>query len=196
MVVGRTQGWRNRFRHRARLVFVATCAAVLLLSHANYVEAQAMPTATRLGDLQIGGGLAFGASTYNFNTADLIGESAYLALDIRNHWGAEVDFHNVKDTSDSTVYERTYEFGPRYHITRGSLVPYAKLMYGRGVYNFHDSVANLAYNVYTAGGGVDWQVLRSWNLRADYEYQTWPGFPVDTLHPQVITLGVAFHLHQ
>ena len=41
------------------------------------------------------------------------GESAYVALDIRKHWGAEVDFHNVKDTSDSTVYERTYEFGPR-----------------------------------------------------------------------------------
>ena len=75
-------------------------------------------------------------------------------------------------------------------------MPYAKLMYGRGVYNFHNSVANIAYNVFTVGGGVDWRVLRSWNVRADYEYQTWPGFPLDTLHPQIVTIGIAYHFHE
>ena len=101
-----------------------------------------------------------------------------------------------RSTSDSTVYERTYEVGPRAYVLRGSFAPYAKAMYGRGVYNFSNNVANIAYNIYTVGGGADLRVARSINVRADYEYQTWPGFPLATLHPSVITLGVAFHFHE
>ena len=37
---------------------------------------------------------------------------------------------------------------------------------------------------------------RSINVRADYEYQTWAGFPIQNLHPSVITIGVAYHFHE
>lgn len=197
MRVMRAERWRNELRHKTTSpVLWSICLVALLCCASRAAHAQAMPTATRLGDLQFGGGIALGTSTYNFDTANLVGETGYIALDIRKHWGAEFDFHNVKDSGDSTVYERTFEVGPRYHVTRGPFVPYAKLMYGRGIYNFHNSVANIAYNVFTAGGGIDWRVLNSWNIRADYEYQTWPGFPLNTLHPQVVTVGIAFHFHE
>jgi hypothetical protein len=154
------------------------------------------PTATRAGDLQLGGALAFGNSNYNFFTSNLIGPAFYTTFDVRSHLGAEFNFHENKPTTDSTVYERTYEVGPRVYVLRGSFAPYAKVLYGRGVYNFSKGVANIAYNIYTAGGGFDLRVTRSINVRADYEYQTWPGFPLATLHPSIVTLGVAFHFHE
>ena len=65
-----------------------------------------------------------------------------------------------------------------------------------GDYNFSKSIANIAYNIYTVGGGADFRVTRSFNIRGDYEYQTWPGFPISALHPSVVTIGVAIHFHE
>jgi opacity protein-like surface antigen len=50
--------------------------------------------------------------------------------------------------------------------------------------------------MYTFGGGADFHVRRSLNIRADYEYQTWMGFPIADLHPNVFTIGVAYHFHE
>lgn len=178
------------FSYTAALAILAACCAPLP------ARAQSMPTATRLGDLQIGGGFVFATSDYNFTPIHLIGGAAYTTFDKRNHWGGEFNFHQNRATEDSTVYERTYEIGPRIFIARGPFIPYAKVLYGRGVYNFHGGFANLAYNMITFGGGADFQLRRSINLRADYEYQTWMGFPITNLHPSVITIGVAYHFHE
>jgi opacity protein-like surface antigen len=175
---------------------LATALLAISFATCTTANAQARETATRLGDLQVGGGFVFAQSNYNFNPMKLIGGSLYTTFDKRNHWGGEFDFRHNRSTSDSTVYERTYEIGPRIFVHRGPLIPYAKVMYGRGVYNFHNSVANVAYNMYTFGGGADYQLTRSLNLRADYEYQTWMGFPIKNLHPSVITIGVAYHFHE
>ena len=73
-------------------------------------------------------------------------------------------------------------------------------MYGRGVFNYQFDVANLAYNMADAGVGVDVNVTRRINVRADYEYQQWFGFrgnlndpDSSTLSPQVFTIGAAYH---
>jgi opacity protein-like surface antigen len=168
---------------------IAICAPIT-------ASAQTRETASRVGDLQIGGGFVFGNSNFNFNPVHLIGGAVYTTFDKRNWWGGEFDFRNSKPTSDSTVYERTYEIGPRVFINRGGFTPYAKVMYGRGVYNFSNNIANVAYNMYTFGGGADFHVRRSLNIRADYEYQTWMGFPIADLHPNVFTIGVAYHFHE
>jgi opacity protein-like surface antigen len=159
-------------------------------------QGHSLPTATRAGDLQLGGGLVFGASNYNFQATHLVGVALYTTFDVRSHLGGEASFRHNKATEDSTVYERTYEIGPRLYALRGSFEPYAKALYGRGVYNFSNNTANLAYNIYTVGGGADFRVTQSLNLRGDYEYQTWPGFPIAALHPSVVTVGVAFHFHE
>ncbi|HKO20006.1 MAG TPA: hypothetical protein VJU82_14070 [Acidobacteriaceae bacterium] len=182
--------WHYRFRVRAALI---TC---VILGSFQRLPAQGLPTATRAGDLQIGGGFTFARSAYNFTPLHLVGESVYATFDMRHRWGGEFDFHNVKPTEDSTVYERTYEIGPRVFVLRDPFKPYAKVMYGRGVYNFSQSRANIAYNIYTIGGGIDISVRRSLNVRADYEYQNWAGFPLGTLHPSVVTIGAAYHFHE
>jgi opacity protein-like surface antigen len=176
-----------------RLAATALLAICCLVTSAG---AQSGPTAARIGDLQVGGGFVFAKSDYNFTPIKLVGGAAYTTFDRRNFWGGEFDFRQNQSTSNSTVYERTYEIGPRIFLRRGPFIPYAKALYGRGVYNFTNNIANVAYNMYTFGGGADYQLTRSLNIRGDYEYQTWVGFPIQDLHPSIITIGVAYHFHE
>ncbi len=188
---------RQRFRAAAELLTIVFAVCCIPIA----ASAQSRPTADRAGDLQIGGGIVFGKSTYNFTASNLVGESIYSSFDFsghgfKGHWGIEGNFRNSKPTSDSTVYERTYEIGPRYYFTAGRLKPYAKFMVGRGVYNYHNTAANVAYNMIAGGVGGDYQLTRSLNIRAEYELQNWFGFPLQPLRPGLVTIGVAYHFHE
>jgi opacity protein-like surface antigen len=182
----------------------------------GFVHAQAHDTAGRLGDLQIGGGVALGSSDYTNNM--LRGYALYADFDFNAHYGVEAEFHQVNDPN-SSLYERTFEVGGRYHLNlRSRFKPYVKLLYGRGVFNspvysYTIPVAgcdptvttctytitttnfNLAYNMFAAGAGIDVSVLPRLNVRADYEYQDWLSGPglTNGLTPQVFTIGVAYH---
>jgi opacity protein-like surface antigen len=180
-------------RRRAPLCRVFALVLLLACCLSAAACAQSVPTASRLGDLQLGGGFTYGSSDYNFNKVTLTGGALYADFNNREHWGFEAGFHQVASSSDSTVYQRTYELGPRFFLARGRLAPYGKVLYGRGVYNFSANVANIAYNLYTVGGGADFALTPTLNLRADYELQSWLGFPLATLHPNLYTFGVAYH---
>lgn len=162
------------------------------------VQGQALPTASRRADLQAGVGFVYDKSNYNATNlsgdpVNLKGYSIYTTLDVRSHLGAEFVFHQSNSGTGDQVYQRTYEIGPRYFRTYGRFEPYAKFMYGRGVFNFPYGNANLAYNLFAGGAGTDVRILPFINLRADYEYQSWMGFPAVALKPQLFTLGVAYH---
>jgi hypothetical protein len=97
------------------------------------------------------------------------------------------------------TYERTYEIGPRYVLHLGRFRPYAKGLFGRGVFNYPKVGpglgGNVAYNVAAGGGGVDYLLTRSINLRVDYEYQHWLGFPPHGLTPAILEIGAAYRFH-
>ncbi len=170
---------------RGRLVLSA------LLVSCTLAGAQAVPTASRRADLQVGIGFSGAHSDYSIGTSK--GIAGYATLDLTNHYGAEFVVHQVNSPAGDQSYERTYELGGRYFRTYGRFSPYVKAMYGRGVFNFPFTSANLAYNLFAGGAGADLHVLPYLNVRADYEYQTWLGFPPTGLTPQVVTLGVAYH---
>lgn len=184
-----------------RISLFATAATILLGLTGLHAHGQALPTAARAGDLQIGAG--YTAAYPDYATVRWYGPSIYATFDFREHWGIEADFHQVNAPSPDIMYERTYEIGPRYvwHINR--FHPYGKFLIGRGVFNFQTydpskkavvQAANLAYNLYTFGGGVDVNVHKHVNVRADYEYQSWMSFPPNGgLTPQLITIGAAYH---
>jgi hypothetical protein len=78
-------------------------------------------------------------------------------------------------------------------------------MVGRGVFSFaaypnnpNVSAGSLAYNMFAMGGGADYTLRRSINLRADAEYQQWASsassFP-NGLSPLVLSVGAAYHFH-
>jgi hypothetical protein len=163
----------------------------LLLGGASMLHAQAEPTASRVGDLQIGGGYSSAASDYSLSRFN--GGSAYVDFDFTHRLGVEGKFAFVKAGGTSDIYEKTYEIGGRYHRTYGKWAPYARIMYGRGVFNYPDNAANLAYNMFAAGAGVDYKIRPYLNVRGDFEYQDWTGFPPTGLTPSMFTIGAAYH---
>lgn len=173
--------------------------AALALAPAPLAHAQATPSASRLGDPQVGAGFSFGNSNFftpelGGNGEKLLGFDLYSTLDLKHHIGVELNFRQTHPTYGESVYERTYEAGGRYVHPIGRFDPYAKLMYGRGVFNYPNGVANLAYNLMAAGAGADYKLSGSINLRAEYEYQQWFSFPLQPLQPNIITVGVAYHI--
>jgi hypothetical protein len=178
-----------------------------ILGCTQMLHAQAAPAASRAADLQVGGGYSNGSPDYGPNRVN--GGTAYVDFDFYRHIGIEGEFRFVKD-GETNIYEKTYEIGGRYSRPlpfAPKLVPYGKFLYGRGVFNFTSAgqaYANLAYNMIAIGGGVDYRLLRHVNLRGDFEYQNWFGFPGpeippspghgnNGLTPSVFTIGGAYH---
>lgn len=156
------------------------------------MHAQAAPTEKKLGDLQIGAGLDI--LHPDFSTATIKGYTFYGDFDFLRHFGVEGEFRQSSIGGPASIYERNYLIGPRYVLHYKRLDPYAKFLIGRGVFNYPQNTANLAYNMLSMGGGVDLRVLSHLNVRlVDFEYQRWLGFQNDTLTPTVITFGAAYH---
>jgi len=168
------------------IVFIA------LLGATSIVHAQSLPTGSRVGDLKIGGGFSTANSDYGYRYN---GGAAYIDFDFRPNLGVEGEFHFVRDSAD--LYEKTYEVGGRYfHPYKKRWVPYGKVMYGRGVFNFpplgDGFRANLAYNLIAGGVGVDYKAKPWLYVRADWEYQKWFGFQNSSLSPNILTIGAAY----
>ena len=172
----------------------------LALGAVSVAQAQKLPTATRSLDIQAGGDFVYGKSDYG---RMLKGYGGYGNIDFKPHFGLVLDFHQANGTDK--IYERTYEIGGRYVRHYKRFDPYAKLMYGRGVFSFPPpvgdptgpSAGNLAYNLGAIGGGVDYKLRRSINIRGDFEYQEWRHGPLlpNGLTPWLSTVGVAYHFH-
>jgi hypothetical protein len=162
-----------------------------LLGTASMAYAQAESTASRAGDLKVGGGFSTADSDYGsrFN-----GGAAYFDFDFIPHVGVTGAFHFVKGPND--LYEKTYEAGGRYFRTYRKFSPYGKVMYGRGVFNFpalgDGFRPNLAYNLVALGVGVDYKVRPYLYVRGDWEYQKWLGFVDSSLTPNILTVGAAY----
>jgi Outer membrane protein beta-barrel domain len=176
-----------------RSVLTKILVFIVLLGGASILHAQASPTASRAADLKIGGGFTNSGTDYLPNRVN--GGMGYFNYDFHPHYGIEGNFHFIKD-SPSNIYQKTYEIGGRYYRTYGKWVPYGKVLYGRGVFNFASggvTYANLAYNLVAGGVGVDYKALPYLYVRGDFEFQNWFGFPQSSLRPNLLTIGAAYH---
>jgi hypothetical protein len=169
------------------------CLALVFLlgGTASTLHSQATTSASRLADAQVGIGYLAAKPDYLQETFQ--GFAAYGDLDFRLHYGLEAEFHQANSTSGDQNYERTYEIGARYLRTYGPLIPYVKIMVGRGVFNYPNGVANLAYNMFAGGAGADLKLNDHLRVRGDLEYQRWSQFPNGGLMPRLVTVGVAYH---
>ena len=182
------------------------------------LHGQATATAGKRFDIQVGGTFVVMDSDLNsktlndasiyllpsasFNSLTFKGAGAYATIDFRRHLGIELDFRQAGGPLNT--YERNYEAGLRYVLHYNRVAPYAKLMIGRGVFNFPPypndpsglASANLAYNMYAFGGGADYSLKPYLNLRADFEYQDWGSDPyllTTGISPMVFSVGAAWH---
>jgi hypothetical protein len=166
-------------------------ALFLLLAGTSTLHSQAGPTASRAGDAQVGAGYIAAKPDYVQQTYQ--GFAVYGDFDFRLHYGVEAEFHQIGSGNGDQTSERTYEIGGRYLRTYGPLVPYIKGMVGRGVFNYPNGIANLAYNVFAGGAGVDLKLGDHLRVRGDCEFQKWSSFPNGGLMPRLVTIGVAYH---
>ncbi len=165
------------------------CAAAVLIASACSAQ-QTTPTAIRRASIQAGGGFAIAGSDYSQDA--FLGGSVYATFDFSSHLGVEFMFHQVNTRHDDQISERTYELGPRYVLHYGAVEPFVRAAYGRGVFNYPNSVANLAYNMFTVAGGADIRLTRHVYARGEYEVQRWFDFPPNGLQPTVVTVGGAY----
>jgi Outer membrane protein beta-barrel domain len=174
-------------------LFKEILIAASLVGGSVALHAQAAPTAIRTSSLQVGAG--WSSVNTDYLPKRVKGTTVYFDWDFYRHIGVEGEFRYAKD-GETNIYEKTYEVGPRYSRTYFQrLSPYAKGLYGRGVFNFtyqDKTTANLAYNLLAFGGGLDYTVLPFLNVRGDYEYQHWFSFPPHGLTPSAITVGAAY----
>ncbi len=77
--------------------------------------------------------------------------------------------------------------------TYGPLVPYVKVMVGRGVFTYPFAETELAYNMFAGGAGADFKLGQYFRIRGEYEFQRWSSFPNGGFTPQIVTIGVAYH---
>ena len=166
----------------------------LLWSSASLSHAQAVPTASRAGIAQIGGGWSFAKPDYS--PQKIQGYSIYGSFDFTKHWGIEGDIHKISMVTPSDIGEDSYLLGPRYVFHHKRANPYLKAMGGLGRFQYqYDDTPHYyyTYKIYAFGGGVDFQTTHHINIRAiDFEYQGWPGFPTNGLSPLVFTFGAAY----
>jgi hypothetical protein len=169
----------------------------------SLLMSQAMPTAARRLNLEAGGlfslanpGIASDA-TIVYGQMNFKGGGLYATIDPTNHLGVEMSVRQVFGTEG--VYERTYNVGPRFYLTHGRFMPYGKVLFGRGVFNFPNNFANEAFTEATFGGGLDYRLSSTFYIRADYEYQRWFSFGTQVsafpgnLSPSVASFGFAYH---
>ena len=170
---------------------IARLAIALLLGGSSLLHAQAVPTASRAGDLQVGAGFTIANSGYEQQSFQ--GFTAYADFDLRSHLGIEAEVHQFSSATGDQSYQRTYVLGGRYFRPCGPLVPYVKVMFGRGDFNYPFGATDLAYNLFAAGFGADYRIRPSLSLRGEVEMQRWSGFSSPGLNPQLVTLGIAYH---
>ena len=175
-------------------LLAATCSFFLPMA----LRAQALPSATRGGIVQVGGGIT--SANPDYTQKRISGVTAYATFDFGRHIGVEGDIHYVSILTPFDFGENTYEVGPRYVLRFQHLEPYAKVLFGIGSGQFQQGVYDgnvhtSKYFEYGAGAGVDLRISHNLNIRLiDVELQKWPSFPPNSLTPSLITAGVAYRI--
>lgn len=175
-----------------RHTFIGCVAWVLGL--ATWSHGQAIPTASRLGSIQLGVG---GTLTNPDFGQSNIGQITFFGdINLQYNIGLEGVIHYSVNTPDD-VSENSYLIGPRFILRHKRIDGYAKVLFGAGHFGLQSgSFADpntATYFEYVLGGGVDVRATRHINIRAfDFEVQKWPTFAANGLTPLAGTIGVAY----
>jgi hypothetical protein len=173
------------------LLTIGTLAAALSFSSIGH--AQALPTATSAGALQVGGGWTYANPDYG--QKKIQGVTGFADLDLGQHVGAEVEYHYISLITPTDLGENAIFVGPRFILPRNKFSLYAKLLVGIGdiaIQEVQDNPQGGAgtYLAYGAGGGIDYPIGRHLVARGDFEYQHWSY--INGLTPTAFTAGFAY----
>jgi opacity protein-like surface antigen len=178
------------------LLTIGSLACVL--STTSVARAQALPTATSQGRLQVGAGYTYANPDYGQKSIQ--GASGFVDFDFGQHLGVEADVHYVAFVTPLDLAENSYLIGPRIMLSRNRFTLYGKILAGYGdlvVQEEQDNIGHPSgfYFAYAGGGGLDIRATDRITVRAiDFEAQKWPNYG-NGLSPIVITVGAAYRFH-
>ncbi len=115
----------------------------------------------------------------------------------RTEIGMDVRYTFSNGTITDLYY---YGGGPRVSFNAGAFKPYADFLFGHGTGTFNTTTdANYKQDVSavpTYGGGFDYQLTRSWAVRADIQRQRWRyGIHQPYFYPAVVSVGASYQFH-
>ncbi len=174
------------------LSILGALAAALFFSAS--AGAQALPTATAAGGLQIGIGYSYDKPDYGPNAWQ--GFTAFGDYDLSPHVGVEGDIHYIDIITPVDLAQNSYLIGPRFIYPHGRLKFYAKGLVGMGDMVAQETQDNQgayigSFFAYSLGGGVDYIANHHIVIRAiDMEYQHWSY--LNGLTPTVFTAGIGY----
>lgn len=171
-----------------------------VLCFATITSAQVDPAAYRGEPILAAGGF-YSFFDANYESYRMTGMGTYFDWTPPNYWhfSAEGESRWLIFNGANNFSEYNYLAGPRYTFPIGRrLNPYAKVLAGAGEINFPHHLAHGGYLAIAPGGGVNFRLQERWRVRADYEYQIWPGsvgapgIPGSVLKPNGLSVGISF----
>jgi hypothetical protein len=165
------------------------------------LKAQATPAAFKQGEISVYGAYARVSTDYGAqkdNGAIFGAEYTHFmnwfltpSLELRG-----------KVVTGPNVNQKTWGGGIRAEHRFRRFDPYIDFLVSSGTIQFNhpftDASGRLYKSdnsiVYSAGGGVDYDITRRFAARFDYQFEHWNLGSVNTLTPEALSIGVAYHL--
>lgn len=188
----------------SRLAILLTFAVAPLLLAPHQLSAQAAPAAERNGELSAS--FAYSHVSPKWNGITETNNGFTLGLDYAHYFGRLPVLPSLavraKFAPGNTVGQRTLGGGPRIERSIGAFRPYGNFFVGSGTITFTHPVIDVRGKlyasddslVYSAGGGVDVDLTKTWAARADYQHEWWSTGPGQNFTPHVLSLGVVYRL--
>jgi len=151
--------------------------------------------------MTVGGYFSYFDASYEANrTAGLGAVLDYSPL-MSGDLGVEGESRWMKLGGAHGFSEYNYLVGPRYRFRKsGKYQLYGKFLVGAGLINFPYDLAHGGYFAMAPGAGVDMALNEHWKVRADYEFQFWPGavgipgISTGSMHPNGVSVGFTYRL--
>jgi opacity protein-like surface antigen len=172
-------------------------SGLALAGTCGFANAQAVATATRSVGISAFGGIDYfkldlGSTYKKFRPGFVVGGDLTHLI---HGFGVSIEPRFGRTTSSTN--DQSYFLGNvRMDRSFGRLHPYALagIGYGKVAYviggGHDDSI------VYTVGPGLDYDVTRSWAVKADWQYQFWNvGHETHGFNPTGITVAAVYRFH-
>lgn len=151
--------------------------------------------------LTVSGYFSFFDAGYASNKSGGLGASIDYSPLLTGDLGIEGEGRWLKFGGQTSFSEYNYLIGPRYRFYKSNKYqPYAKFLIGAGEINFPYDLAHGGYLALAPGGGVEIALKEHWKVRADYEFQYWPGavaipgVQTGAMHPNGVSVGFTYRL--
>ena len=131
-----------------------------------------------------------GIDLYQYAPTKLSGIGTFFDINLKPRWGVEGEARWLKWHSSQGESQTHYLIGPRYRVlSHGNFSVWGKFLVGGGLETFPEKIGHGSYFALAPGATVVYQVTQRIDVRADYEYQSWPNAP--NLSPLIPNKGIS-----